>query len=159
MPLLPPADRQSFETLEDCLFCLNRHAGPEGYAVVLHRTKKSKLGIRRKAWIICDRGRKARPHGEERCHSSRRRIECPLSCIATFVNDVAWHLEVVKPEHNHEASLSGAHPAHRRVALIEHKEEISRQLTVQTKPANVLSSLRIGDPTPNSARLDENGNP
>ena len=75
------------------------------------------------------------------------------------MNDVAWHLEVVKPEHNHEASLSGAHPAHRRIALIEHKEEISRQLTVQTKQANVLSSLRIRAPTPNSVRWDENGNP
>lgn len=155
MPLLSLAERQSFETLENCLLALNRHVDLERYAVVLHRTKKSKLKTRRKAWIICDRGRKATPRDEERRHSSSRRVECSFSCIVIFVNDVAWHLKVVKPKHNHEASLSEAHPAHRRIAMKKHKEKIARQLTIQIKPINVLSSLRIETPTPNSIRWNE----
>lgn len=88
MSLLPPADDQS--ALEDCILWMNRHAASEGYAVVLYSTKKSKLGVRRKAWIICDRGRESnRPRGQERRHNASRRQNCPFSCHATFVDGIA----------------------------------------------------------------------
>lgn len=71
MPLLPPVDGQSFETLEDCVLQINQHAASEGYAVVLCRTKKLKLGVRRKAWINCDCGRESNGlRGQERRHSA-----------------------------------------------------------------------------------------
>lgn len=62
MPLRPPEDGQSFE---DLILRVNEGAGPQGYAVVLLRTKKTKLGVKNKAWIKCDRRGKTRePQGQ-----------------------------------------------------------------------------------------------
>lgn len=66
-PLQPPAEGQSFGTLEDCVLHINEHAAPRGYAVVLGRTKK-KNGEARKAWIICDPGRKTPQEVEQVRH-------------------------------------------------------------------------------------------
>lgn len=54
--------------------------------------------------------------------------------------------------------MAGAHPAQRRIALNEHKSEISRHLSVQTKPANVLSSLRVEDSITSEERLNASRN-
>ena len=129
MSLRPPEDGQSFESLDDLVIRVNEHAAPQGYAIVL-RTKKSKLGIRRKAWLICDRGGKPQgPQGQERRHTSSRCIECPFLLTAKRMEEDggAWILEVVNEEHNHSSSLAGAHPVHRRMAMTaEVKGEISR---------------------------------
>ena len=147
--LAPPEDGQSFESLEDLILRVNEHAGRQGYAVVLGRTKKSKLKVTRKAWLVCDRGRKSNgPTGQDRRHTSSRRIECPFSCVAKRENENGiWFLEVITPGHNHSATLAGAYPALRKLAMTsEVKSEISRALTVQTAPSRILSSLRIPDP-------------
>ena len=149
IPLAPPEDGQSFESLKDVVLRINEHAGPRGYAVVLARTKKSKLGVTRKAWLICDRGRKTRePRGQNRRHTSSRLNECPFSVIAKRDQDIdGWIIEVINPDHNHSATLAGAHPALRKLAMTpEVKDEISRALTVQIQPSKIISSLRVPDP-------------
>lgn len=150
IPLAPPEDGQSFESLEDLTLQVNKHAAERGYAVVLGRTKKSKLKVTRKAWLICDRGGRLRePQGQERRHTSSRAIKCPFSLIAKRLDDNTgpWLLEVANPEHNHESTLAGAHPVHRKNALNEgYKAEISRALTVQTSSSQILSNLRLPDP-------------
>lgn len=146
--LTPSEDRQSFQSLEDVVPRVNKHAGRQGYAIVLGRTKKSKLKVTRKAWLVCDRGRKSNePRGQERRHTASRRIECPFSCIATRENESGiWFVEVVTPTHNHGSTLAGAHPALRKMTMTsEIKSEISRALTVQTASSKILSSLRIPD--------------
>lgn len=87
MSLAPPVPEESYPSLPYLLKKLNEHAGPKGYAVVLLRTKTTEEKIPRKAWIICDRGRKTRvPKGKERRHGSSRQIECPFSIIATSLD-------------------------------------------------------------------------
>ena len=67
IPLAPPENGQTFESLEDLILYVNKHAGKRGYAIVLARTKKSKLKVTRKAWLVCDRGGRIRePQGQER---------------------------------------------------------------------------------------------
>ena len=92
------------------------------------------------------------------CKASRR-IDCPFSCHATLTDGVGWQLEVKNPNHNHNSNLAGAHPAQRRIAMNQHRQEIVRSLSVQTRPSNVLSALRIEDPTPDSIRWDHAGDP
>jgi hypothetical protein len=47
-PLASSEDGQSFESLKNLILRVNEHAGPREYAVILLRTKKSKLEITRK---------------------------------------------------------------------------------------------------------------
>ena len=110
---------KSFESLKDLILRVNEHAGRQGYAVVLGRTKKSKLKVTRKAWLVCDRGRKFNePKGQDQRHTGSRRIECPFSCVATRENESGiWFLEVVTSSHNHTSTLAGAHPALRKMAM------------------------------------------
>lgn len=146
--LASPKEGQTFDSLEDLVRVVNEHAGRQGYAVVLGRTKKSKLKVTRKAWLVCDRRKFIGPTGQDRRHTCSRRIECPFSCIGTRENESEiWSLEVVKGTHNHTATLAGAHPTLRKMTMTtEVKSEISRALTVQTAPSKILSSLRIFDP-------------
>lgn len=157
MPLAPPPIAASYPTLNFLISELNDHAGPEGYAVVLQRTKKSKLGVTRKAWIICDRGRKPHePVGRDRRHGSSRHVACPFKLTAFVEEDTSfpWFLEMIEPSHNHDPSEPGAHPALRRKAMSgETQDEISRQLSINVAPSQVLSSLRVDDPAVNNAHI------
>jgi len=58
MVFLPPPNSITHLTLESLIFQIQQHAGPEGYAIVQKRTKKSKGGLLYKAWLRCDRGGK-----------------------------------------------------------------------------------------------------
>ena len=83
IPLEPPADDQNFEDLKSLILAVNEHAGSRGYAVTLGRTKANKDKITRKAWLVCDRGRKIRePRGQNRRHTASRLNECPFSVVA-----------------------------------------------------------------------------
>ena len=146
MPLAPPHDAQVFSTLEELILSVNTHAGSEGYAVVTARSKKSDLGIKRKVWLRCDRGGSNRiPRGRDRPHTNTRIIDCQFKVTAVRNRvDGTWLLEVINPFHNHEATIAGSHPTLRKMAMTEEiKNDISRQLTVQTAPSKILSTLRI----------------
>jgi hypothetical protein len=119
MPLAPPAEGESHPTLEQLIWSVNHHAGPEGYAVVTARTKNSKLGVKRKAWLRCDRGGKSSgPRGQIRIHGASRRINCPFSIIAKRQDD-AWTFRVVNGGHSHDPTPPETHPALRKMALAE----------------------------------------
>jgi hypothetical protein len=49
MPLLSSSDGQIFESLKNLILRVNEHAASEDYAVMLLRTKKFKLEVKRKA--------------------------------------------------------------------------------------------------------------
>lgn len=121
MPLAPPPEGESHASLEQLIRSVNQHAGPEGYAVVTARTKNSKLGVKRKAWLRCDRGGKSSgPKGQIRIHAASRRINCPFSLIAKR-QDERWAFRVVNGAHSHDPTPPETHPALRRMALAEKK--------------------------------------
>lgn len=87
IPLKPSADGQNFEDLKNLILTVNEHAGSRGYVVTLGRTKANKDKITRKAWLVCDRGRKIRePRGQNRRHTASRLNECPFSVVAKREN-------------------------------------------------------------------------
>lgn len=143
MPLAPPAEGESYATLEQLIRSVNHHAGPQGYAVVTARTKNSKLGVKRKAWLRCDRGGKSSgPRGQIRKHAASRRINCPFSLIAKRQNE-RWAFRVVNAEHSHDPTPPETHPALRRLALAEKKNDgVSSPATSTQKihPGEVLST-------------------
>lgn len=159
MPLSPPVLNPSYPTLPDLLRAVNEHAGPEGYAVVLRRTKKSRQGVLKKAWIICDRGRKSPgPVGHQLRHSSSRHVGCPFKIIAIVEEGTRgpWFPEIQNESHCHGPSEPGAHPVLRRMAMTSDlRSEIARQLATQVAPSQILSSLRVNDPTAQSAMVTQ----
>ena len=83
MPLRPLADGQFFESLKNFIFRINEHAALKGYAVIVGRSKKSKLDVKRKIWLICDREKKMRPQRDKgQKHITNRCIDCPFFFIA-----------------------------------------------------------------------------
>ena len=48
VPLTPSEGGQSFDFLENLILTVNQHANFRDYAVILHRTKKSKLEMKKK---------------------------------------------------------------------------------------------------------------
>lgn len=135
MPLAPPENQQTFESLEDLILRVNEHAAPQGYAVVLLRTKKSKLKVTRKAGLICDRGQKHHdPTGQKRKHTTSGLIKCLFS-LTGKLEDGYWLLDVVDPSHNHPLTLAGAHPVHRKMAMDAEIHPISLPLPFRLLPS------------------------
>lgn len=146
MNLTPPPEGELYSSLESLVAAINEHAGPEGYAVVIARTKNNKKGEKRKAWIRCDRGGKHKgPYGQKRIHGSSRLSECPLKITAKKIeNEHHWMLTVEDPFHNHTPTLPGSHPALRKLALTEEVVDvIKRQSKVDIAPAKIISGLRL----------------
>ncbi len=154
-------DDQTFVNLEELILRVNEHAKSQEYVVVLLRIKKSKLEVKRKAWLICDRDRKFDDlEDQHRRHTESKRVECSFFLIEKRLddNDDSWSLKVINSQHNHASTLVDAHSVHRRMILIvEIKSDINRQLTVQIASAQMLFSLRISD-SATSANLSNSEN-
>jgi hypothetical protein len=89
MQLTSPPEGSTFDTLKDLIKFVNTHADSQGYAVVIARFKTSKKGIKRKAFLRCDRGGKSLgPLGRKRQHTDTRLIQCPFSIIAKLDLDI-----------------------------------------------------------------------
>lgn len=121
MSLRSSEDEQSFESLEDLLLRINEHVDLEDYVVVLLRIKKSKLRVKRKAWIKCDREEKIREsQNQDKRHNSNRLIDCSFFLIAKRENeevDSLWLLKMTNSEHNYSSSLASAHLVLRKIAM------------------------------------------
>ena len=132
----PPVSGEVYNDAKLLIEGLNKHAGPESYAVVIARFKKSKKGVDRIVYIRCDREGKARLTGfGRRIHSGTRLMECPFSAVGKRNEDGDWYLEAIRNgSHNHTPTLASAHPALRRLAMTEEvRESISSLIKVGVK--------------------------
>ncbi len=143
----PPVSGEVYNDAKLLIEGLNKHAGPESYAVVIARFKKSKKGVDRIVYIRCDREGKARLTGfGRRIHSGTRLMECPFSAVGKRNEDGDWYLEAIRNgSHNHTPTLASAHPALRRLAMTEEvRESISSLTKSGVRPTQVLTHLRLG---------------
>ncbi len=150
MSLLSSSNEQIFESLKNLMLRVNEHAVSKDYAVMLLRTKKFKLEVKRKVWIICDRDERLREaRDEKRRHTINRCIECLFFLTTKRLNDSessSWLLKVINDRHNHSFTFVESHSVQRRLAMIaEIKSDVSRQLKVQTTSSQIIFSLRIED--------------
>ena len=77
LALAPPIEGEVYTSLESLITAVNMHAGGEGYAVVVARTKVNKKGDKRKAWIKCDRREKSKnTRDEKRIHENIKLLNC-----------------------------------------------------------------------------------
>ncbi len=152
MELLPPLDAYYERTSIDLLIQdLNKLAAKQGYAVVKGRSKVSKLGVRMKHWIKCDRGRIAKQEGHGHRNTSSRRIECPFEAIAKLENNVedelglgTWTLTVKCPDHNHLSTKPSASMTHRKEALNPKvRRELEKKWRKGSKVNSTLKGLRL----------------
>jgi hypothetical protein len=126
---------------------LNQHADSEDYAIVLKRTKKSKLEITCKTWIICDRDRKSHKCiDQNRRHEDSRHIKCSFSIVVKLDDENAdsWIFKIKHFEHNHAFSLVDAHSTLRKMIMTSKiRNEIFKQLIVQIASFKILFTLRL----------------
>ncbi len=153
MELLPPVEllheRTSIELLlED----INKHAAKQGYAVIKGRSKLSKVGVKMKYWIRCDRQGRAKLEGHGHRNTSSRRNECPFSCIAKLQGNIedehglgAWTLTVVHAKHNHAPIKPAGCPTYRQKALKnpEVQTETEKDWRKGSKVNATLKGLRL----------------
>ena len=144
----PPISGEVYDDAKLLIQGINKHAGPEGYAVVTARSKKSKKGVDRLVYLRCDRGGKASLNSAgfgRRLHSGTRLIECPFSAVGKRNKEGGWYLEAIRNGgHNHTPTLASAHPVLRRLAMTEEVRESITSLTkAGVKSTQVLTHLRL----------------
>ncbi len=147
MMLVLSFEDRTFDDLKNLLLYLKQHADSEDYAIVLKRTKKSKLEIINKIWIICDRDRKYHHSTDQnRRHEDSKHIECFFSMIVKLDDENAdsWIFNIRNFEHNHVFSVIDVHSALRKMIMTSKiKSEIFRQFIVQIAFSKILFSLRL----------------
>jgi hypothetical protein len=130
-----------FDDFNDIFRFVNKHVNKEEYAVVLKRTKKFKLRVKCKTWLICDRERNFHECIEQnRRHDDSRHIKCSFFIVTKLSDENAdfWIFEIKNEDHNHASSIVDAYSVLRRMTMTrEIKIEIKRQLTIQMKRMNV----------------------
>jgi len=80
----PPVSGKVYDDVKLLIEELSKHAGPESYAVVTARSKKSKKNVDRIVYIRCDREGKASLNSanfERRLHSDTRLMKCSFSVV------------------------------------------------------------------------------
>ncbi len=155
MMLASSLEDRTFDDLKDLILYLNQHADSEDYAIVLKRTKKSKLEIISKTWIICDRDRKFHEStNQNRRHEDSKHIECFFFIVVKLDDENAdsWIFDIRNFEHNHAFSIVDAHSALRKMIMTSKvRSEIFRQLIVQPASFKILFSLRLSHAESDSA--------
>lgn len=120
-------------------------AASQGYAIVTLRSKKSKLGVVRKAWLCCDKGRKFIAKGLGKRSTSTRQTNCPYEIIAQ--RDLAterWAFVVEYSTHNHPPTVAGSHPTHRATVMTDEViNTIAVQLRINSTAQQTLSAIRL----------------
>ena len=136
MTLAPPLFmlQETYGSVDLLILVMQKHAGPQGYAVCQLRTKKSSTtGLVDTCYICCDQGRNERqPRGQKRLHGASRNADCPFSIVVKRKDDGWIVRDIRNPDHNHFATVEGAHPSLRKIALNPAiNEEIVRATKVQ----------------------------
>ncbi len=146
MNLTSSSNELSFVFLESLLRAFNEHADSEGYAVVLKRTEKSKNETINKTWIICEKRRKTHEVTDQnRRHCDSKHIECLFFIVVKLNEDIqTWFYEIRNSDHNHDVIIVKSHSILRRMTMTrEMKNDIFKQLTVQTASSKILFTLRL----------------
>ncbi|KAF7144569.1 hypothetical protein RHSIM_Rhsim04G0198300 [Rhododendron simsii] len=139
---------ENFSTREELLDRVRKVGLMEGYVTTIRR---SKLG--RNVVIGCDRGGKYRARGtsvsmdERKKISASRLIDCPFKIKGKKKIGESWKVEIKNASHNHGLSsdMSG-HPYCRRFSQ-EDMLSIRQMTLAGIPPRQVLSSLRLSDPS------------
>jgi hypothetical protein len=138
---------RTFDNLDDLLRFINEHARSEDYAMILLRTKKFKLNVKCKAWIICDRERKSHECTKQnRRHDDNRHTKCFFFIVVKLADENAdsWIYEMRNSKHNHPFIIVDAYSVLRRLTMTrEIRNEIFKQMIVQITSHEILFSLRL----------------
>ena len=140
--LAPPPNGQ-FSTREEALTYLKSFAAPQGYAVVIKRSRQNRL------WMRCDRGGSSenRPLVAEgqrkRKHRESRLMGCPFKVVVAYKADAdIWRTEVVIAEHNHPPSEDfSEHPTLRRMTA-EQTKKMEELTDREYTPQETLDELK-----------------
>lgn len=133
-----------YPSLDELIIALNTFASLQGYAVVKRRTKTSKKGVLQKALLMCDRGKEHIDKSRGKRDTSSRKTNCPFDMIAVLEEE-GWTYRVRDGDHNHNSTLAGAHPVHRKIARMEEVlDQIANHAKTGAPPQQMLTHLRVG---------------
>ena len=146
----PPPGTGTFDDIQSLIDAVNKHAGPNGYAVVKARSKRHKThGYVNRVYLACDRSGKENKRNIDLIRkrlTSSRMCECPFSIVASY-DSLQWIYTVRDSTHNHPPSgYQGAHPALRHLTP-EALDTIRRQTLAGSSAREVVSVLRLEDST------------
>lgn len=145
MELQPPdlLDR-FYPSLDELVTALNAFASLQGYAIVKRRTNTSKKGVLRKAVLMCDRGKEHIDKNGSKRDTTSRKTDCPFDAIAILEQE-EWSYRLRNGDHNHDPTLAGAHPAHRKITQTEDVlDQTANHTKTGASPQQTLTHLRLG---------------
>ena len=140
MALNPPPS-ELYDCAQFALDDINKFAKGQGYAVSKFRSKTDKQSppTVRKMWLRCAKGNSFKRTTRKRLTGSRM-TECPFELTLTRTA-IGWQVEVLEPNHNHEAFAHAAALPHYRQRTEESKKTIADMSASSIAPSKILTNL------------------
>ncbi len=144
MDLQPPDLPDTYPSFDSLIEAINTFASLQGYALVKKRTKVSKKGVLRKAILMCDRSKEhITENWCKKEDTTTQKTDCPFDSVTLLKVD-GWTFQIQNGSHNHEATLPGAHPTHRKTARTkEVLESIANHVKTGDPPQQTLTHLSL----------------
>ena len=143
---MEPPKEEIFNSREELLISVRRHAIRHGYIITIHRSTANRQVI-----LGCDRGGQHRnrltaPDGTKQRFTTTRRINCPFKLYGKRLPDNRWDLQIRCPTHNHEADDLMGHPQARQLTN-DQLQDFSQMVEIGTQPRDILALLREKEPS------------
>ncbi|KAK4176208.1 hypothetical protein QBC36DRAFT_187979 [Triangularia setosa] len=109
---LGPPPESIYQTFDELLAAVQRHAKEQGYSIVKLRASNYRDGKATRYDLVCDRGGVKYNSTAKKRNPSTRKVDCPWRAKAVSEVNLGnqWRFVVQEVRHNHEARVPAAQP-------------------------------------------------
>ncbi|KAK0670649.1 hypothetical protein QBC41DRAFT_221275 [Cercophora samala] len=109
---LGPPPESIYQTFDELLAAVQRHAKEQGYSIVKLRASNYRDGKPTRYDLVCDRGGVKYNSTAKKRNPSTRKVDCPWRAKAVCEVNLGnqWRFVVQEVRHNHEARVPAAQP-------------------------------------------------
>ena len=136
-------------TLDALIVAIQKHAGPQGYAVIKLQSKRTKTGVVKTVHIGCNQGEKPKAIGQKQIQGSIRK-ECLFFATGKHT-DMGWILSTIwDGSHNHEPTIEESHASLQGFHMTEKKiKSIAQQTKAHYLSKDIITDLRFDENSDN----------
>ncbi|KAK4200531.1 hypothetical protein QBC40DRAFT_69960 [Triangularia verruculosa] len=135
VPIIPggglgPPPESIYQTFDELLAAVQRHAKEQGYSIVKLRASNYRDGKPTRYDLVCDRGGVKYNSTAKKRNPSTRKVDCPWRAKAVCEVNLGnqWRFVVQEVRHNHEARVPAAQPGQENTPVAQSMRSLNNKV-------------------------------
>ncbi|VBB87133.1 Putative protein of unknown function [Podospora comata] len=127
---LGPPPESIYQTFDELLAAVQRHAKEQGYSIVKLRASNYRDGKPTRYDLVCDRGGVKYNSTAKKRNPSTRKVDCPWRAKAVCEVNLGnqWRFVVQEVRHNHEARVAAAQPGQENTPVAQSIRSLNHKI-------------------------------